>query len=128
MAHPSRAGASGSIGGRRRHYSEGTRPSAISTPRFRTLGRDPSRRDYVRGFGYQGGASRQGWGRGAGERGVGVGLKRQLHDPGTWSMGMAGFGGSLPREDNYVELADKTDDFGIPLVKVQCTWGHNEVA
>src|SRR5256884_9124978 len=127
MAHPSRAGASGSIGGRRRHYSEGTRPSAISTPRFRTLGRDPSRRDYVRGFGYQGGASRQGWGRGAGERGFGVELKRQLHDPGPRSMGMTGFGGGAPPEGNYLEAGDKIADFRIPPLRAPCTWGDNEV-
>src|SRR2546428_383713 len=129
MDHHCLAGASGSMEGLRDHYYQGNRPSGIYIPRFRNLGDDASRRvDYVRGFGYQGGASRQSWGRGGGERGFGVELKRKLHDPGRWSMGMTGFGECLPREDNYVELSDKTDDFGIPLLKIHCTWGDNELA
>ncbi|OLD04836.1 MAG: GMC family oxidoreductase, partial [Gemmatimonadetes bacterium 13_1_40CM_3_69_22] len=129
MDHHFLAGASGSIEGLLDHYYQGNRPNGIYIPRFRNLGDDASRRvDYVRGFGYQGGASRQSWGRGGGERGFGVELKRKLHDPGRWSMGMTGFGECLPREDNYVELSDKTDDFGIPLLKIHCTWGDNELA
>src|SRR5207244_2273835 len=122
------AAASGSIEGLLDHYYEGNRPNGIYIPRFRNLGDDASRRDYVRGFGYQGGASRQGWGRGAGGRGFGVELKRQLHDPGTWSMGMTGFGECLPREDNYAELADKTDDVGIPLLTIHRSGGDIERA
>ena len=43
-------------------------------------------------------------------------------------MGMTGFGECLPREDNYVELSDQKDEFGIPLLKIHCTWGDNELA
>jgi len=128
MDHHFLAGAGGSIEGLLDHYYQGNRPNGIYIPRFRNLGDDASRRDYVRGFGYQGGAGRQGWGRGGGERGFGVELKRKLHDPGHWSMGMTGFGECLPREDNYVELSDQKDEFGIPLLKIHCTWGDNELA
>jgi choline dehydrogenase-like flavoprotein len=128
MDHHFLAGASGSIEGLLDHYYQGNRPNGIYIPRFRNLGDDASRRDYVRGFGYQGGAGRQGWGRGAGGRGLGVELKRRLHDPGTWSMGMTGFGECLPRADNHVTLSDKTDDFGIPQLTIHCTWGDNELA
>src|SRR5207253_8866843 len=89
MDHHFRVGASGAIEGLLDHYYQGNRPNGIYVPRFRNLGDDASRRgDYVRGFGYQGGASRQGWARGAGEHGLGVELKRTLHDPGRWTMGM----------------------------------------
>ncbi|HZI21558.1 MAG TPA: GMC family oxidoreductase [Gemmatimonadales bacterium] len=128
MDHHFLAGASGSIEGLLDHYYQGNRPNGIYIPRFRNLGDDASRRDYVRGFGYQGGAGRQGWGRGAGGRGLGVELKRRLHDPGTWSMGMTGFGECLPRADNHVTLSDKTDDFGLPQLTIHCTWGDNELA
>src|SRR5439155_1696331 len=73
-------------------------------------------------------SGRQGWARGAGEPGFGVELKRTLHDPGRWSMGMTAFGECLPRADNYVELADQTDEFGIPVLRIHCTWGDNELA
>ena len=71
---------------------------------------------------------RQGWGRGATEPGFGVELKRKLHDPGRWTMGLTGFGECLPRGDNQVQLADQTDEFGIPLLRIHCTWGENELA
>src|SRR5881398_385695 len=91
MDHHFRAGASGTIEGLLDHYYQGNRPNGIYVPRFRNLGDEASRRgDYVRGFGYQGGASRQNWARGAGEPGFGVELKRKLHDPGRWTMGMTG--------------------------------------
>ncbi|HVH09499.1 MAG TPA: GMC family oxidoreductase [Gemmatimonadales bacterium] len=128
MDHHFIVGAFGQIEGLLDHYYEGNRPNGIYIPRFRNLGDDASRRDYVRGFGYQGGAGRQGWGRGAGGRGFGAELKRSLRDPGTWSMGMTGFGECLPRVDNYAELADETDGFGIPLLRIHCTWGDNELA
>jgi choline dehydrogenase-like flavoprotein len=129
MDHHFQAGASGRITGLLDHYYQGNRPNGIYIPRFRNLGDDTSRRsDYVRGFGYQGGASRQGWGRGSGERGFGVELKRRLHDPGDWSMGMTGFGECVPRVDNVVELSHRRDDFGIPLLRIRCTWSANELA
>ena len=129
MDHHFRAGASGTIEGLLDHYYQGNRPNGIYVPRFRNLGDEASRRgDYVRGFGYQGGASRQNWARGAGEPGFGVELKRKLHDPGRWTMGMTGFGECLPRADNHVELAEQTDAFGIPVLRIHCTWGENELA
>jgi len=129
MDHHFRVGASGAIEGLLDRYYQGNRPNGIYIPRFRNLGDDASRRaDYVRGFGYQGGAGRQAWARGAGEPGFGVALKRKLHDPGRWSMGMTAFGECLPREDNYAALSDQTDEFGIPVLRIHCTWGDNELA
>src|SRR5256885_10052846 len=43
-------------------------------------------------------------------------------------MGLTGFGECLPRGDNQVQLADQTDEFGIPLLRIHCTWGDNELA
>ncbi len=73
-------------------------------------------------------ASREGWTRGGGQPGFGVELKRKLRDPGRWTIGITGFGECLPRADNYVDLADQKDDFGIPLLRIHCTWGENELA
>src|SRR5256886_7087964 len=129
MDHHFRVGASGAIEGLLDHYYQGNRPNGIYVPRFRNLGDEASRRgDYVRGFGYQGGASRQAWARGAGEPGFGVELKRKLHDPARWSLGLTAFGECLPREDNYAALSDQTDELGIPVLRIHCTCGDNELA
>jgi choline dehydrogenase-like flavoprotein len=128
MDHHFVVGARGRIDGLLDRYYQGNRPNGIYIPRFRNLGDDASRRDYLRGFGYQGGAGREGWGRGSSEAGLGVELKRRLQDPGSWSIGMTAFGECLPREDNFAALSDQTDEFGIPVLRIHCTWGDNELA
>src|SRR2546427_1244070 len=128
MDHHFLVGARGGIEGLLDRYYQGNRPNGIYIPRFGTLGDAPPRGDYLRGFGDQGGASRQGWGRGSDERGFGAELKRQLRDPGHWSIGITAFGECLPREDNFAALSDQTDEFGIPVLRIHCTWGDNELA
>jgi choline dehydrogenase-like flavoprotein len=129
MDHHFIVGASGSVDGLLDRYYQGNRPNGIYIPRFRNLGDDASMRaDYTRGFGYQGGAGRGGWGRGGSEAGFGVELKKKMHDPGTWSRGLTGFGECVPREDNAVTLSDTKDEFGIPIIRINCTWGENELA
>ena len=128
MDHHFRAGASGRIEGLTDHYYQGNRPNGIYIPRFRNLGDAASKQEFVRGFGYQGAASREGWGRGASAPGIGVALKRRLHDAGGWLMSMTGFGECLPRHENFVALSDKTDEFGIPILRIDCSWGPNELA
>ena len=128
MDHHFLAGASGHIDGLLDRYYQGNRPNGIYIPRFRNLGDDASRRDYMRGFGYQGGASRGGWGRGGGQVGFGIELKRRLQEPGGWTFNMTGFGECLPREANFAALSDQTDEFGMPVLRIHCTWGDNELS
>jgi choline dehydrogenase-like flavoprotein len=82
----------------------------------------------VRGYGYQGAAARAGWGRGTSGPGIGVQLKRRLHDAGDWTMSMTAFGEALPRHENVVTLSDAKDEFGIPVLRIDCSWGPNELA
>lgn len=42
------------------------------------------------------GADREGWSRSIPELAVGGAFKEALSEPGTWSMGMGGFGETLP--------------------------------
>ena len=127
MDHHFRAGASGRIEGLGDHYYQGNRPNGIYIPRFRNLGDAASKKEFVRGFGYQGAASREGWGRGASAPGIGVALKRRLHDAGGWAMSITGFGEALPRHENHVALSDRTDEFGMPILRIDCGWGPNEL-
>ena len=129
MDHHFLAGASGRIEGLTDHYYQGNRPNGVYIPRFRNLGDAASAQtDYTRGFGYQGGAGREGWGRGAGEAGFGVQLKHKLRDPGRWNIGLTAFAECQPRYENQVTLSDKKDPFGIPIPRIDCSWGPNELA
>ena len=80
----------------------------------------------MRGYGFQGGSSREGWGRGAAAPGVGVALKESLREPGRWSFLMLPFGETLAYDDNRIELTDDLDQWGIPIPRVTGEIGDNE--
>jgi len=128
MDHAFQAGARGEVPGLEDQYYYGRRPNGIYVPRFRNLGGPSSDKlPFLRGYGYQGGASRDGWGRGANSEGIGVELKEALREPGPWSMGMGAWAEMLPRKENYVELDPKqTDEWGMPLLRIHCAWSDNE--
>jgi choline dehydrogenase-like flavoprotein len=128
MDHIYAAGANGTFEGYEDDFYYGHRPNGIYIPRFRNLdGPSSDDLDFVRGYGYQGSARREGWGRGANQAGIGASLKQNLRRPGTWNMGLSGFGEMLPRYENRVELdSDETDPWGIPLLRVRCEHSENE--
>lgn len=103
----------------------GRRANGIYVPRYRNLFGD--KRDYLRGFGYQGGANRQDWTREVAELSIGAKLKEELREPGAWSIGMGGFGEMLPYHDNKVTL-DKTkkDKWGQYVLAIDCELKENE--
>jgi choline dehydrogenase-like flavoprotein len=43
-------------------------------------------------------------------------------------MSLGGFGECLPRAANYVELDEKTDPWGIPVLRIHASWSENELA
>lgn len=108
MDHHFRLGASGTYEGFDDKYYFGKRPTGLYIPRFRNVNGD--KRDYIRGFGYQGGASRSGWSRDVAELGLGGPMKDVLTEPGPWSMGITAFGEILPYHDNLIKLSDTVKD------------------
>jgi len=125
MDHHFQVGASGTIDGFEDRYYYGRRPSGFYIPRFRNIGSD--RRDYLRGFGYQGSASRQGWWRAVRELAIGQELKEFASSPGNWTMGMTAFGEMLPKHENRLWLNhDKTDKWGQPTLVFDAEFGENE--
>ncbi len=127
MDHHFRCGAGGQMPGFGDKYYYGRRPNGIYIPRFRNLKKND--RPYVRGFGYQGGASRSNWARGIAEMGVGDDFKEMLSQPGMWGMGLGGFGECLPYKENKVYLdKDKTDKWGLPTVVFDAGFKENEEA
>jgi choline dehydrogenase-like flavoprotein len=125
MDHHLGVGASGIVEGYEDKYYYGRRANGIYIPRYRNYFGD--KRDYLRGFGYQGGGSRQGWSRNVAELSIGAGLKEALTEPGQWSMGMGGFGEILPYHENKVTL-DKTrkDKWGLNVLAIDCELKDNE--
>jgi choline dehydrogenase-like flavoprotein len=73
MDHHFRCGAQGTLSGLDDKYYYGRRPNGIYIPRYRNLFGE--KRDYLRGFGYQGRASREEWSRGVKELGCGGGVQ-----------------------------------------------------
>lgn len=124
MDHHLASGASGLIEGYEDSYYSGRRANGIYIPRFVNWGKD-KKRDYVRGFGYQGGASRMGWGRGADMDGFGADFKEAMTVPGPWTLGIGGFGETLPDSNNRFTLSDKKDKWGLPVVEFDSAWGEN---
>lgn len=125
MDHHLRAGAAGEAPGYEDKYYYGRRPNGIYIPRFRNLFGD--KRDYLRGFGYQGGASRSNWRRNVAELGLGAGLKEALTEPGNWSMGIGGFGEILPYHENKISLNKEVrDKWGLPVLAFNVEIKENE--
>jgi choline dehydrogenase-like flavoprotein len=125
MDHHFRVGASGEYEGFEDRYYFGRRPNGIYVPRYRNVGND--KRDYIRGFGYQGGGSRDSWQRGIGEMGFGPNFKEELTKPGKWRMGLGGFGECLPYEENRVYLnQDVKDKWGQPTLTFDAEFKENE--
>lgn len=125
MDHHFRCGAGGKMEGYDDKYYYGKRPNGIYIPRFRNVFND--KRDYIRGFGYQGSASRQGWGRDVAELNIGAGLKEALTEPGDWTVGITAFGEILPYHDNKISLdKDKKDKWGLPVLAIDCEIKDNE--
>lgn len=126
MDHHFRVGASGDYDGFQDKYYTGRRANGIYIPRFANVGND--KRGYLRGFGYQGGASRENWQSGVAELGFGADFKESLIAPGNWRMGMTGFGECLPYEENRVTLnKDVKDKWGLSTLKIDCEFKENEM-
>jgi len=125
MDHHFRLGANGTYEGFDDKYYFGKRPTGLYIPRFRNVNGD--KRDYIRGFGYQGGASRSGWSRDVAELGLGGPMKEALTEPGPWSMGITAFGEILPYHDNMIKLSDTVKDkWGMEALVMSAEIKENE--
>ena len=127
MDHHLAVGATGKFDGFEDKYYKGRKPNGIYLPRFRNLGGTSDRNDYTRGFGYQGGASRENWEESVSELSYGKNLKDALLKPGGWTFGMGGFGETLPYEENRFTLDyDKVDGWGLPTLTFDAELKENE--
>lgn len=127
MDHHFGVGAGGSFEGfEDQYYNSGRRPNGIYIPRFRNTNDKTMQKDYVRGFGYQGGAGRD---RGSSWEGIGVQLKEAQTEPGKWNMGVGSWGEHLPYFENKVTMnKTKKDKYGLPTLDIDCEFKDNEMA
>jgi choline dehydrogenase-like flavoprotein len=126
MDHHYNLGASGMVEGFEDKYYFGRRANGFYIPRFTNLNGDE--RSYLRGFGYQGGASREGWQRSVAELSVGAAFKEALTEPGSWKIGMTGFGEILPDHSNRIYLhGTQKDKWGLPVLAMDAELKQNEL-
>lgn len=124
MDHHKQAGANAEVEGFEDKYYSGKRPTGIYIPRYRNL--TDKRPDYIRGFGVQGSAGRDGW---RGAESFGEELKISAQTPGPWHIGLGAFGECLPYADNRAVLnTNQKDKWGRNTLSVDCEFRENEKA
>ena len=70
---------------------------------------------------------REAWSRNIAEMNIGGEFKDALTEPGEWTMGIGGFGETLPYHENKITL-DKTkkDKWGLPVLAIDAEVKDNE--
>lgn len=125
MDHHYGMGASGKMPGMKDDYYYGRRPGGFYVPRFRNIDNDTKRSDYLRGFGYQGGASR---GAQIPNGMIGAADKDRIFEPGDWGVSITCFGEMLPYHENKMFLNhDKLDKHGLPTIVFDAKLRENEM-
>lgn len=129
MDHHFKVGAKGIMKGYEDKYYKGRRPTGTYMPRFRNIGGDTDQSTFIRGYGFQGGASRDGSSELIAELKYGPKLKEAILKPGDWEMDFHGFGETLPNHDNKMYLNyNKKDKWGLPTITFDAGFGENELA
>ncbi|WP_396635750.1 GMC oxidoreductase [Maribacter sp. R77961] len=127
MDHQLGAGASGKIDGYEDKYYKGKRPNGFYIPRFRNLNSSSEKVDFIRGYGYQGGAGRNDYSTVIPEYSYGKKYKEAMLEPGGWRINMGGFGEVLPYHENHMSLNyDKLDKYGLPTITFDAEFKENE--
>ncbi|GGD69685.1 FAD-dependent oxidoreductase [Lacimicrobium alkaliphilum] len=110
-------------------YYQGFRPVGFHIPRFVNLKpREPdSSLDFIRGYGYQGYATRGDWRRGFKELSFGKAFRDDMLKPGPWQVALIGFGETLPGKGNRIYLDEtRKDEWGLPTVVFDARFRENE--
>ena len=101
----------------------GRRPGGPYVIRFRNTASGERHKDFLRGYGFQGGSALN---FAMGAPGFGQAYKEAVKN-GQWTMNLVGFGECLPYKNNRCSInKDVTDVFGIPVLHFDIAWGENE--
>lgn len=128
MDHHSKIGATGTNPGFKDMYFIGRRPTGVYIPRFRNVG-DNRETTFLRGYGFQGRASRPAWQATTHQYGIGKDYKAGIRKPGAWNFWLGGYGEMLPAAKNRVSLhKSKVDKWGVPQIHLDMVMSENELA
>jgi choline dehydrogenase-like flavoprotein len=128
MDHHFRVGATATIEGFDDKFHDKFRPTSFHIPRFRNLGDKSTKQKFLRGYSFQGSASRTNWRRAIKELSYGESFKDELLKSGPWHIGITGFGECLPYHENRILLDyQKTDEWGLPTVTFDADFKENEI-
>jgi choline dehydrogenase-like flavoprotein len=124
MDHHKGISANADVEGFEDSYYYGRRPTSIYIPRFKNI--TSQEKNFLRGFHFGGSAYRN---RTSSEHPIGKEFKDDITEAGKWQMGMYAFGECLPYSDNRITLnKDKKDDWGRPMLNIDCEFKENEKA
>ncbi len=128
MDHVINAGTYGVHDGFEDSYYEGRSPGTIYIPRFQNVNQRTEKKEFIRGYGIQGKGERESW-KSKSISGIGTQLKKDLKRPGLWKISLGCRGETLPYYHNKISLDPiRKDAWGLPLVKIDFTYGENEQA
>jgi len=101
------------------------RPCGIYVARFRNLRNQPRSKEFLRGYGYEGGGGVDfNWG----ASGFGKSFQDTLRQP-VNTVSINATAEVLPRVENYVEIdPNLVDAYGIPVLHIHMTHSENEFA
>ncbi len=128
MDHHYQLGAQAEVDGYEDSYYKGSRPNGYYIPQYRNRGGASDTKDFIRGYGFQGGAMRGNWQRGVAELAYGQDFKESMFSPGKWGIGMTAFGEVLPNPENKMTLSSELDAWGLPKLMFHTKLGPNEIA
>jgi choline dehydrogenase-like flavoprotein len=110
--------------GKARTLDDG-RPGGFYVPRFRNL--KDKRKDFLRGYGFEGGGGTTMFPSSARAPGFGADYKKQVREYAGAVIGMGGFGEVLARYENAVSIDPEVKDkWGIPVLRFDFKFGENE--
>jgi choline dehydrogenase-like flavoprotein len=103
------------------------RPNGIYVIRFRNTPNGSQQKDFIRGYGFQGGGGSH---FNFDAPGYGAAYKKALLTQPQSGISLGGFGETLAKFDNFVEIdpSGAVDAFGIPTLKIHMKFGDNELA
>jgi len=109
-------------------YYYGRRPTGGYIPRYRNFGQD-KQENFLRGYSFSCDAFRPGGKLSKDDLAlIGPELKAKLSAPGPWHIALTGMGECLPYHENKVTLSKTAeDDWGMPLLDIDCEYKENEV-
>ena len=127
MDHHFKVGATAEYYGFEEIKYTNNRPASFHIARFQNLGDASSKKQYLRGYSFQGSASRDNWRRAIKELSYGTDLQDKILKQGPWKIGLVGFGECLPYHENKLTLNyNKKDEWGLPTVTFDCEFKENE--